>query len=162
MKLIDEKGRIGGKFSIIDLLVILLIIACVFAVVIKMQTTEDVRGGDRTITCEVRVEYIRDITVNAIKSVSEVIDAETEKELGEILDITTTPARLIMQVNDGSYTFVEYQDRYDAIVTIEAEGTETNDGYYTTSGRQLMVGETIGISNGNVQFFGEIISVKAE
>lgn len=160
MKFIDENGKIGGKISIVDLFVILLLIACVAAVGLKMRTAKSIRGGDRTIEYSVRIENIRQCSVDAIKQKSDgVIDAESKYELGEIIDVKTEPARVLVQTNDGNYKLSEYDNRYDAVVTLKTEGTETDDGYYASSGRQISVGDSIGINNGFVQFFGEVISV---
>lgn len=160
MKIIDENGRINGKFSIVDLAVILLLLACIAAVGLKMRTSQTVRGGDRVIEYAVRIENIRDMSVNAMNQNREgVIDAETKYALGDIIDVDTAPARVLVQTNDGDFQFAEYDNRYDAVITLRTEGTETDDGYYAASGKQLAVGDTIGVNNGYVQFFGEVISV---
>ena len=54
----------------------------------------------------------------------------------------------------------EYDNRYDVVVTLQTNGTETDDGFYASSGKQICVGETIGTLNGYVQLFGEVVSVK--
>lgn len=161
MRIIDDKGRIGGRISIVDLFVILLLIACAAAVGLKLHKAQTVRGGDCTIEYSIRIENIRDMSVNAIKQNFEgVIDAETKHELGEIVDIQTTPARVLVQTNDGDFKLAEYDNRYDAVITFRTSGSETEDGYYASTGRQLMAGETLGVRNGYAQFFGEVISVK--
>lgn len=163
MKLIDNKGRLFGKISIVDIVAVVLLIACIAAVGLKMKTSQEIRGGVRTLEYSVRVENIRDMSVNAIRQNSkDVIDAETKRALGEIIDVTTEKARVLVQTDDGNYTFAEYDNRYDAVVTLRVYGTETDDGYYAASGRQLSVGDTIGVNNGFSQFFGEIISVEAK
>ena len=163
MRFLDDKGRLGGKLSIVDLFVIVLIIACVAAVGLKLKASQEIVGGDRVITYGIRVENIREMSVNAINSNHEaVIDAENKKELGDIVEVKTQPARVLVQTNDGNFSFAEYDNRYDAVITVKAEGTETDDGYFTASGRQVAVGEVIGVTNGYSQFFGEIISVTVE
>lgn len=162
MKFMDDKGRIGGKFSIVDLFVILLLLACVAAVGLKLKTAQNVRGGDRVITYTIRVENIRNTSVEAIKAEAKVTDAETKKELGEIVNVETSPARVLVQTFDGGFSYAQYDNRNDAIVTVKSTGTETDDGYYTSSGRQIMAGEVIGVTNGYSQFFGEIVTVGVE
>lgn len=163
MKLIDEKGRIGGKVSIVDLFVILLVAACVAAVGLKMKKSESVSGGNKTIVYEILIENVRDASVNAIKSnTAGIIDAESKKEIGDIADIDVNPARVLVQTNDGGFDIAEYDNRYDVTLTIESKGTETNDAYYTSSGKQISAGEMLNINNGYVQSYGEIISVTAE
>ena len=160
MKFIDEKGKIFGKVSIVDLFVILLLIACFAAVGLKLHTAQTVRGGDRVIEYSVIVENIRDVSINAInQKYDDIIDAETKYDIGEIIDVQTSPARVLVQTNDGDFQMTEYDNRYDAVVTLRTNGTETDDGYYASSGRQIVVGDSLGVNNGYVQFFGEVISV---
>lgn len=160
MKFIDENGRIGAKVSIVDLFVVLLLIACVAAVGLKLKTAQSVRGGDRVIEYTVRVENIREQSVNAINQKCDgIIDAETKYDIGEITDVQTTPARVLVQTNDGDFKMTEYDNRYDAVITLRTNGTETEDGYYASSGRQIVVGDSLGVNNGYVQFFSEVVSV---
>ena len=163
MKFIDEKGRIGGKFSIVDLFVILLVIACIGAVGLKLKKAESVSGGDRTIVYKVLIENIRDVSVDAINSnLENITDAESKKVIGSISDIEVKPARVITQKNDGDFVMTEYDNRNDVTLTVKVAGTETDDAYYTSSGRQIMVGEIMNINNGYSQSYGEIISVEVE
>lgn len=160
MKFIDEKGRLGGKFSIVDLFVILLVVACVSAVGLKMKKAESVTGGDRTIVYEVLIQNIRDASVNAINSNFEnITDAESKKNIGNIVDVTVKPAKVITQKDDGTFVMIEYDNRRDVILTLETSGTETDDAYFTASGRQIMTGDIMNINNGYSQSYGEVISV---
>ncbi len=161
MKFIDEQGKINGKVSIVDIFVILLLIACVAAVGIKLQKAQSIRGGDCMIEYSLRIENIRDLSVNAInQNYKDIEDAETGYALGEIVNVETSPARVLVQTNDGMFKMEEYDNRYDVVVTLQTSGTETDDGFYASSGRQICVGETIGALNGYVQLFGEVVSVK--
>lgn len=163
MKIIDKKGRIGGKFSIVDLFVILLVAACVAAVGLKMKKADSVSGGNKTVVYEVLIENVREASVNAIKSnLTGVTDAESKKEIGDIADVAVKSARVLVQTNDGNFKIAEYENRYDVTLTIESKGTETNDAYYTSSGKQISAGEMLNINNGYSQSYGEVISVKAE
>ena len=163
MKFIDEKGRLGGKFSIVDLFVILLVLACVGAVGLKMKKAESVTGGDRTIVYEVLIQNIRDASVNAINSNFEnITDAESKKNIGNIVNVDVKQAKVITQKNDGAFVMAEYDNRSDVILTMETSGTETDDAYFTSSGRQIMTGEVININNGYSQSYGEIISVSVK
>lgn len=161
MKLIDDKGKICGKISIVDLFAVVLMLACVAAVGLKLHKAQTIHGGDCTIEYSIRIENIRDMSVNAIKQeLKDVTDAETGYKLGDITDVQAKPAMVLVQTNDGNFSLKEYENRYDAVITFRTDGSETDDGYYASSGRQLVVGDTIGVINGYAQFFGEVISVK--
>ena len=159
MKFIDNKGRIGSKVSIVDLFAVVLLIACIAAVGLKLKAADEVVGGERTIVFEVMAQELRDVSVDAIKNSKNAKDFENKKDLGVITDVKELPAEVLVQLNDGTYDYVYYDNRYDVVVTIEAKGSETDDGYYTASGRQICPGEKIGISTENSRFTAEVMTV---
>ena len=162
MKFIDEKGRIGSKVSIVDIFAVLLLVACILAVGLKFKAAEEVVGGERTVVFEVMAKELRDVSVDAIKNSKNARDFENKKDLGVITDVKEFPAEVLVQLNDGTYDYVYYPNRYDVVVTIEADGSETDDGYYTASGRQVCPGEKVGVATENSRFTGEIISVEVK
>ncbi len=161
MKLFDQKGRLFGKINIVDLLVILMLIFAVVAVGVKFKQVKTTNGGDITIEYTISVEKLRQISVDAIeKEYKNIQDAENKKAVGEIVSVEKSFARELVQLDSGEYKFTEYEDKYDLVITLRTKGSETNEGYHTSSGKTLTVGDTLGISNGHVQTFGEILSVK--
>lgn len=161
MKFIDEKGKLFSTVSIVDLCAVVLVIACIAAVGVKLGKKQEISGGNAEIVYKVRIENIRDMSVNAIKqNFKDVKDAESKKIVGDITDIETKNARVLVQTNDGEFKIEEYTNRFDAIISLKATGTETDDGYFTSSGRQIMVGDSMGFNNGYAQFFAEVISVE--
>lgn len=159
MKFIDEKGRIGSKVSIVDIFAIVLLVACIAAVGLKLKAADEVVGGERTIVFEVMAQELRDVSVDAIKNSKNAKDFENKKDLGVVTDVKELPAEVLVQLNDGTYDYVYYDNRYDVVVTIEAKGSETDDGYYTASGRQICPGEKIGIATENSRFTAEVMTV---
>ncbi len=163
MKFIDEKGRIFGKISIFDLALVLLIVFAVFAVGIKKEATSQTSGSDKTITYDVTVKNIRDVSVQAIyQNMESFSDSETGKALGEVLDVKKENAKVKSLMQDGTYDLAEYENKYDVTVTLKTTGTETNDAYFTESGKQIVVGDTVKIQNGFVRFEGEVSKVVVE
>ena len=161
MKFFDEKGRLFGKINIIDLLVILILIFAVVAVGIKFKQVKTTNGGDITIEYTLRVERLRQISVDAIeKEYKNIQDAENKKAVGDIISVEKSLAKELVRLDNGEYKFTEYDDKFDLLITLRTKGSETKEAYYTSSGKVLTVGDTLGISNGHVQTFGEIISVK--
>lgn len=161
MKLIDKKGRLFEKVNIVDIFVILLLVFAMVAVVLKFQQAKTTQGGDKIIEYSVVVEKLRQVSVDALQADYEgIVDAESKKELGEITSIEVTPAHELTRLADGTYTFSDYDDKFDVVITLRTKGTETAQGFYAASGKQLMVGDTLGISNEYAQTFGEVLSVE--
>lgn len=161
MKIIDKKGRLFEKINVVDIAVILLLIFAIAAVGIKFRQVKTTQGGDKTIEYTMVVERLRQPSVDAIESeYTGIQDAETKKDLGEIISIRKAPARELVKLASGEYTFAEYDDKYDLTITLRTKGSETPQGFYSASGKLLMVGDTLGISNGHAQTFGEVLSVE--
>lgn len=161
MKFIDKKGRLFGKVNIVDIFVVFLLIFAVVAVGVKFKKVKTTQGGDKVIEYTMRVERVRQASIdNFEKEYKNIIDAESKKTLGEIVSIENNPARELVKLDNGEYIFSEYEDKFDLTITIRTKGSETSQGYYSDSGRLITVGDTIGITNGYVQTFGEVLSVK--
>lgn len=160
MKILDSKGKIGGKISIVDLLVIVLLIACIVFVVFKLQAKNEITGSGTTFEYTVKVEGIRQVSLDALRAESKgAKNAENKKDIGEIIDVQATPAKMLVQAVNGDYLWADYPDRFDVIITLRAVGNETADGYFCKSGEQLIVGNTLGVYNGTAQAFGTIQTV---
>ncbi len=123
MKFIDKKGRIFGKINIVDIIVILLLIFAVVAVGIKFKKVQTTQGGDKTIEYTVRVERLRQISIDEIeREYKNIQDAETKKAIGNIVSVEKTSARELVRLENGEYTFTQYDDKYDLIITLQTKG----------------------------------------
>ena len=163
MKFIDEKGRIFGKISIFDLTLVLLIVFAVFAIGIKKEATSQTSGSDKTITYDVTIKNIRGVSVDAIyQNLESFTDSETGKALGEALNVKKENAKVKVHLEDGQFGFSEYENKFDVVVTLKTAGTETSDAYFTSSGKQIITGDTIKLQNGFVRFEGEVTKVTVE
>jgi len=163
MKFIDEKGRIFGKISIFDLTLLLLIVFAVFAIGLKKDATSKTSGSDKTITYDVTIKNIRDVSVDAIyQNMESFTDAETGKEMGKAIDVKKENAKVKSMMFDGTYKLAEYENKYDVVITLKTWGTETQDAYFTRSGKQIITGDTVKIQNGFVRFEGEVSKVTVE
>lgn len=158
MKIIDEKGRLFAKINLIDLVIIVAVIALLAATVVKFKTSDTYLSRGRTLEYTVLVENVRQATVDAINQNKEgLVDYETKKEIGNVTDIEVMGASELELMNDGRYKDVKFKDKYDVLLTIRTTGTETQDNFYTSSGRKIVVGDEIMINNG---YMGTLAIVK--
>ena len=157
----DKNGRIGGKLSIIDLGVIILIIAAIAGLCVRFMS-----GTTTAVTSDVRFRYVvkinsvREYTVEALKKGGITTDKKAETELGEITDVTVGDAKMQSTTADGKIEWSNLPDRYTCNVTIEADGRESEDGYILDDTTELSVGRTVDIVTKYVKTTGEIISVE--
>ena len=157
----DKNGRIAGKVSIIDILVIVLIIALIAGIAVRYgsKITSAVRSSEE-FEYVLRIESVRDYTVKALERKGKVTDKKSEKDLGEIVDVRTENATIQTTTANGKILKSELPDRYTCFVTIRAVGRESDDNYILDDSTELSVGRNIDLYSKYVKTSGDIDSVE--
>ena len=156
----DKNGKIGGKISIIDIGVIVLIIAAAIGLVIRFTSgTTTAVTSNETFRYVVKVNMVREYTVNALQKRGITTDKKAEMLLGEIKDVKVEDSKIQSTTASGKIEWSNLPDKYTCYVTIEAEGRESEDGYILDDTTELSVGRSVDIITKNVKTSGEIISV---
>ena len=147
---IDDKGKLFGKISIVDLFVILVIVVAIVGSVIAFGK---VKGGevltenkailsqDSTLDkleVRLRLKEVRSMTKDAIHIGDGVYTKDTGKYLGEVIGVETEPAKRIITGNDGRAAEIEVPERMDVIMILEVAGKRTDDGYFTGNNIHLV------------------------
>ncbi len=162
MKIIDERGRLFSKINIIDFVIVVAVVALSVATVVKFKTSDTYLSRGRILEYTVLVENVRKPTVDAINQNKEgLIDYETKKEIGNIINAEVSGASELELMNDGKYADVKFKDKFDVLLTIQTTGTETQDNFYTSSGKKIVVGDEIMINNGYMGTLAIVKSVKS-
>lgn len=157
----DKNGRIAGKISIIDLAVIILIIVAAIGFCIRfMSSTTTAVTSNETFRYVVKINSVREFTVDALKKGGITTDKKSEMTLGEIKDVQVGEAKMQSTTADGHIQWSNLPERYTCMVTIEADGRESEDGYILDDTTELSVGRTVDIVTKYVKTTGEIISVE--
>ena len=156
----DKNGKIKGKFSIIDLFVIILaaVLAAGIAVRYGAKATTAVQSSEE-FECVLKVTNVRDFTVKALEKKGVITDKKSEVELGEIIDVEVEDAEFQSTTADGRIITSELPDRYNCKVTIRANGKVSEDAYVMNDSNELSVGRNMDIFSKYVRTSGEIISV---
>ena len=157
----DKNGKIKGKVSIVDILVILLIIVVIAGIGARYgsRITSSVKA-DKQFEYVLKVENVREYTVNALQKKGRITDKKSEKDLGEIVDVEVINATQQCVTASGAIKLSELPDRYTCLVTIVGEGKESDDNYILNDTTELSVGRNIQIYSKYVETSGDIASVK--
>lgn len=157
----DKNGKIAGKVSIIDILVVFLIIAVAAGIAVRYGSniTKAVQS-DKEFEYVLRVENVRDYTVKALEKKGKVTDKKSEKELGEIVGVRVEKATLQSTTASGEIKNPELPGRYTCLVTIRAKGKESEDNYILDDSTELSVGRNIELYSKYVKTSGDIKSVE--
>ena len=144
-KLIDDRGRLFGVISVIDIGIVLVAFVLAAAVYSRFFSAEvtSVEVESVSFTYQLKVGTVRSYTVDALKVGDILYEPENGVCLGEIKNITVTDAVSEAVGIDGAYTLVPVEDRCDMVLDIEASGLISNGRYY--AGRTFELGANAGV-----------------
>lgn len=134
MKIMDNKGRLFGKISIIDVVVVLVVVVMAFALYMKNNTLDASKTGEAAntpITFVVEAEHIPLNVVDAIQVGDMVYDKDRASggAIGKITNIELKPAARTERLTNGVYASMTNEHARNLLITIEGTGSVTN-GYY--------------------------------
>lgn len=134
-KIIDERGFLFGKISVVDIMAVLLVIAMGLMLYARFFSG----GGDGvgfTETGTVKVECVLKVTLasrwhlDTIKPGDVIYSGGDGPALGTVKDVRTEPAYTLVETPEGTVASVPVEDYYDIYITVEAQCTTGANGYY--------------------------------
>ena len=161
--IIDKNGRLFGKLNIIDLAVILAVIAVIAGIFVRFTGgAGKIVTASKKIEFEVKVEGVRDFTVNALDKKGFVTDKRYNVVTGEIEDVNTVDAVFESTKSDGTIVKAPMEDRFTCYVTIVTDGKESDSGYFDTNNEDIAVGRDYTIYSKYVTTTGIITKVSVK
>lgn len=138
MKLIDRNGRLFGKVSVIDLLVIAVVVVMAAALYFKNnQTHTGTAVTEQDIVFQVRALGVDDYVADAILVGDSLYDQNYPsggRAIGQITDIQVerTPGLKLAagELTDGTAGLLEAEDTVDLLITVKGRGLVA-DGRYS-------------------------------
>jgi hypothetical protein len=130
--MIDEHGRVFGKFSVIDLLVVLVILVVGAALYVKFNVLEVTSAAAKDpISYTITIYGARDYTLKGLKIGDAIYDKNGSggNTVGTITDIKVADSKKASELLDGTVVMGDYEDHIDITLTISATGT-ISDGRY--------------------------------
>lgn len=146
MKIIDRDGRLFGKISIIDLLVIAVVAVIGAAVYVKNNAAPISSGTvrEQKIVFQIRASGVEDYLTDAVRVGDKVYDANYSSGSGPVGEITAVEVvsdpglQLYEDMSDGTLPVIEAEGTVDLMITVE--GTGVSDGRSYTINRVYEVG----------------------
>ena len=129
-----KNGKLFGKINLFDFLTILLVLVLIFAIGMKFSSNEETVVNTVDVTYELKIESVRDVTVNAFRKGDSVYHYDTNQVIGTIENIETIEATDPMNTLDGQAIEAPLENRYDVIVTIKTTAVRHETG-------NLMIGK---------------------
>ena len=158
--IINSNGKLFGKVSIIDILIVLLVITAIIAAYFRLNKTVDnaaVETSDFYYTLS--IEEIRE--TNKDKLIEDLGKEFVLKEnesvvMGTLESYEVFDAKSNITLIDGSVKEVLVPGKYDVKLTFKVTGYEKDDGFYTLKLTDLCAGKTYNISSLHCTVMGTI------
>lgn len=165
--IIDKNGKLFGKISIIDIVIIILVICCGVAAYLRFSGHLGNNDSNRVnATYEITVQPVRAISVDAIKkSVGlKLYDRKTSAQdcIGTITNVEQTPYDDVIALADGTYKNAVSDTRYSVKITVNCECTLSDTTLSTPEGKLIELGQTEYIGSKWFASEGEITKVSFE
>lgn len=149
-----------ARFTFIDLLIILVIIAAAVLAVWKLAPNKDASGTKASFT--VMLTAKDEAFLSAMHIGDTVSISNKEKDTGVITKIESRPAEsLQFDSIGGKYVLDEIKNKNDILVTIEADATET-DTMITVGSTPVKVGLEMPVRGKGYASMGYIVTAAAE
>jgi len=161
-KIIDEKGRLFGRISIIDVIVLALVVVLAVATFTRYRVRETPLTTANTVkvTYTVKNQRTRANIAELIRP-GDNLYTESGTFIGVIRDVAAIEARSPEAIIDGTYVIASFEDRYDIILTVEANCSYIDGRYYAERIYELSANSEQRMTTKYNLFTGIILSITA-
>jgi len=150
--LLDKKGKLFGKISVVDILVVVIIIAVAAGLYYKFGKSGTVTPFTKTSTVQLSIymETVNDYVIKSIKVGDVVKDRVQNITLGKVVDVKVEPD-MTYAINDKSLVVPFSRKGYSsATITFEGQGIYSSSGvifggidyYINKNGTEWRVGNS--------------------
>lgn len=151
------------KFNLLDAVLIVFALALVVILALKFTGKDMITATGNYTEAEyvIRVEQLRDFTVEEIKVGAEICLDEERDIKGIVQNVETEKSKAEIVKSNGSVVLAEKPDRYDAYITVKSEGIQKTDGFYLFGKHAINVGSTRLFRTGYVVFTGSVCEIRS-
>ncbi len=112
------------KFTWIDGLALAVVVLLIAGTCVKFLGKDTTAAQNETekFSYELEIRGLRQVSVDAIAVGDTVYENAGKAQVGSIVDIAVTPAVTTIARSDGTVAEQEVEDRFDVVLTLEAEG----------------------------------------
>ncbi|MBQ2897418.1 MAG: DUF4330 domain-containing protein [Clostridia bacterium] len=148
------------KFNIIDLIVIVFLCAVILFVAHKFSHNTIVKDNNNNtdILYTLKIEDIMDLTVKAVPDSGNIYDKDGNA-LGRIIKKDVSNAEKIKVKADGHYTKAIIPDKFDVLLTVEANAVIKNEGYFIEGKKNIGSGSELTVKAPDIEFLAHVIEI---
>ncbi len=171
--ILDKKGKLFGKISIIDLFVLLVIVVGVIGVfstksildkekVLSQSGNMLISSSKQADKLEIAFEVkgVRSFTKDAIVVGDNVFVVSNDRLLGKVARVECVPSKRMVVTTKGKVYEAEVPERYDVTMYVETNGKKKEEGYFTDSNIKLIIGGEMEVKTTTVQTTPRITAIE--
>lgn len=161
--LIDSKGKLFGKISIVDILILAVIL--IFVAFMGMKYIK--AGAATPFTNKDKIEIafygneVFDYAANSVKKGDIVKDSVRNSVFGTVTEVSVEESKSYASDSSGKYATSPKEGYKSIYITVEGEGLYSDAGVEFDSS-SYYVGRSIDLNVGNSSFTAKISSVKKD
>ena len=167
MKIIDRDGRLFGRISIIDLLVIAAVAVIAAAVYVKNNATPSGSGTvkEQRITFQIQTVNMEDYLTGAIRVGDKIYDANYSSGSGPVGEITQVqvlndPGIAVEEnMDDGTLPQISVEGTVDLLITVEGSGVSDGRSYTINRVYELGVNASRTYRTNHATFVGSVVDI---
>ena len=164
--MIDSHGKIKGRVSIVDILIVLAVIVLIVGFVYRQGADRigDILRPDEQFQVTFEVNRIRSIIAEDAIVIGEYVFRQHDRQpLGQIIAVEKHPATDIMMRSDGTALLATMEGRYALHITVQATGTVSESGFIVNGIDHMAPGAEVALINSRFIFpLARVFSVEWE
>ena len=156
----DKNGKIFGKISIVDLVVLLLVLVVAFGAVYRFASpSAAVDATVDVVDFTIRIDGVRDFTTVNYHEGLRVYDRQANQFIGHISGIRVEPQYQPIPLLDGSVVRASRPGHVTLYVDVVADGRHAPEAIFIEGTYEINAGSVIYINTKYVQVVGTVYSV---
>ena len=161
MKLIDSKGRIFGKLSIIDMLIILILAVLLIGIFVRSFVLETTATNtpDITFHYKAKISSVSDRIVDEFQVGDAIYNDASGEFYGTIVDVEVTDAVVWVANSEGQQVQTTYPDKSDVYITVEATGIVSDGRYLISRANEIEPNYQCYMYSKYIRFFFSIMEI---
>lgn len=161
--IIDDKGRLLGKLSIIDLFVFAVIASIIAFGIFKIGNSRGIGILEpmRPITMRLSIDALEDFTADFLRIGDPVANNDSNVQLGTVTNIERSEAQQFSRNSEGQLVLSSVNNFSHIEITTEFMGHEFENGVLV-SGHTFLVGQFMVTRVGDTNIFFRISGISVE
>ncbi len=157
-----KKSEFKISFNLFDIIIIIVVIALAagFAVFQMRSGSSGSQAGMKTVQYQVEITGLTAGTGEMIREGDKIVDKVKKNGMGTVVSSEFYPmTKEVVDLETGNTLYNEVPDEYSALITIEAECTDTESALTTDGGFVVRAGEDASIIGPGYSGGGFIVNV---